>query len=223
MSSDYCKALTRASGESERCKNKAKYGEFCKIHKEVDKNICQGITKCGETCHNPVKRGQLCNRHVLQEQPDHDWFELSLYVPDVHWPDMVTVLRDVKKVKTGKDLAVHIKRYEQYHVRATFFVSGVDLTNEPQFQQIIYNRYIIFLMESFFVNYYLDFSAEHWKKIIEEIVYAIKNKPFLKNYGELFRKKFDTTYRQQTQNKYNCKILEKALGTDLAQKIVCYL
>ena len=50
-----------------------------------------------------------------------------------------------------------------------------------------------------------------------------ENKPFLKNYGELFRKKFDTTYRQQTQNKYNCKILEKALGTDIAEKIMSYL
>ena len=179
------------------------------------------MTKTGKKCTHPVKRGQYCSRHVIPEHPDHDYAELRLYNPDVNWPWMDTILDRVKKCKSGKELDEKILTYKKYNIE-TYELLVFEIINEEENTKRD-NKFTIFLMQSFFVNYYLDYSSEYWQSIITNLSKKTENVVFLKGYRELFRKKFDLEYRQETQKKFISLILVQGLGRDLAKIIVNYL
>uniref|UniRef100_A0A6C0AZN1 Uncharacterized protein n=1 Tax=viral metagenome TaxID=1070528 RepID=A0A6C0AZN1_9ZZZZ len=216
----------------ERCTFIAKYNDddddgttkvYCGNHrtnKPVAKNICQGITKEGKQCKCPVKRGQFCSRHIIPEQPDHDYSELKLYKPDVNWPDMGLVLNGVKKVKTGKQLARAIEMYNYaYYPNNLFPITETS----PEELERCNNRFTILMMETFFVNYYLDYDTPHWQGIITDLVKKTENVKWLSEYHLLFRKKFDSAFREETKKNYIEKVLVQASGTDVAKKIKEFL
>jgi len=221
-----CQAITKA-WPNKQCVNKAKYGDddgvspvYCGCHrtnKPEPKNLCQGITKEGKQCMHPVKRGQFCNVHIIPEQPEHDWAELRLYNPDVNWPDMHQIVNYVKKVKNGKELAHAIDMYNQYHVPINYFPAEQISPEDLAYRE---NKMTILMMQTFFVNYYLDYSTEYWQKIITDLAKKTENFKWLNEYRKLFRKKFDLSFREQTQKKYIEKILVQGGGNDLAKKIV---
>ena len=204
----YCKALTH---NFNLCCNHAKFDEFCGVH-DPKKITCQGITQCGEKCKHIAKRGQFCLLHLIPVKPDHDYSELQLYNPDRGWPNISSVLQLTKKVKNGKELQKKFKHLERYN--------GIGF---PHFENSPYkqNEHTMVLLEMFFVNYYLDYSTPHWQKIITDLHMKIENVNFLKEYRELFRKKFDKEYRTETQKKYNETVLgQSVLGHALSKKIV---
>jgi len=153
-----------------------------------------------------VKRGTLCGIHLISEKPDHDWYELRLYNPDVGWPDISTVLSRVKKVKNGKDFHRKIKLLEQVYM----------FDNHPR-------TYLICVAELFFINYYLDFNTGYWQEIVQDLVVRLKPYKFLSDYLELFRKKFDQSFRLECQKKCIDKVLTQGLGKDCAKLILEHL
>jgi hypothetical protein len=225
MNSHICKAILKFWPGDHPCKNPAKCGEFCGVHAPSDpnkvRNLCQGLTKTGKKCTHPVKRGQYCSRHVIPEHPDHDYEELSLYTPDVNWPWMDTILNRVKKCKSGKELDEKISTYKKYNIE-TYELLVFEIINEEENTKRD-NKFTIYLMQSFFVNYYLDYSSEYWQSIITDLSKKTENVVFLKGYRELFRKKFDLEYRQETKKKFISLILVQGVGRDLAKIIVNYL
>jgi hypothetical protein len=215
-----------------RCYYGAKYNDddddgttkvYCGIHrtgKPVPKNLCQGLTKEGKKCTCPVKRGQFCYRHMISEQPNHDYSELKLYKPDVNWPSMSLVLNGVKKVKTGKDLARAIEMYNYAYYPNNLF--PITETSAEQIEKRD-NRFTILMMETFFVNYYLDYDTPHWQGIITDLVKKTENVRWLSEYRLLFRKKFDSAFREETKRNYIEKVLVQGGGTDFAKKIIAFV
>ena len=219
---DICQAITKG-WQKEPCKNPAKYGVYCGVHRKCKpdpKNICEGICKSGKKCTNPVKRGQFCHLHIIPEQPEHDWEELKLYNPDINWPSMSSILNLVKKVKNGRQLAEVIDRYTSSYYPTIWF--PVTETS-PELNEIRDNKFIILMMETFFVNYYLDYSTEHWQNIITDLSKKTENVKWLSEYRMLFRKKFDNTFREETKKNYIEKVLVQGGGTDVAKKIISFL
>ena len=220
-----CKAITNGY-KAHPCRNNAKYGDFCGMHSPKEpvpeSQLCHGITLCGEKCRRSVKRGQFCNFHMFPVHPDHDWVELSLYRPDVHWPWMANILNHIKKVNSTKELEERMGLYERIFVRYTNLFDDLPISTEQKIES--QNRYVIYLMESFFVNYYLDFNTQHWQNVVSVVSSFTEKVSFLKDYRELFRKKFDNTYRHNTQKRYTELVLANSkLGSDLAEKIVSFL
>jgi hypothetical protein len=216
----------------QRCTFIAKYNDddddgtsplWCGIHrknKPVAKNICQGITKEGKRCKCPVKRGQFCSRHIIPEQPEHDWDELKLYKPDINWPNMGNILDSVKKVKTGKQLGAAIDMYNYAYFPNSLF--PIVETSPEQIERRD-NHFTILMMQTFFVNYYLDFDTPHWQGIITDLAKKTENVKWLSEYRLLFRKKFDLAFREETKKNYIEKVLVQGGGTDFAKKIKEYL
>ena len=191
---------------------------WCGNHRtnKPKKNLCEGLTKEGKKCTQPVKRGQFCHFHIIPEQPDHDYSELKLYKPDALWPDMGLVLNGVKKVKTGKDLARAIEMYNYaYYPNNLFPVTETS----PEELERCNNRFTILMMETFFVNYYLDYDTKYWQAIIADLVKKTENVKWLSEYRLLFRKKFDSAFREETKKNYIEKVLVQGGGTDVAKKI----
>jgi hypothetical protein len=217
-----CQAVYKSYPHSQCCLN-AKFGDFCGNHR-IDKpektNLCQGITKKGKKCTQPVKRGHFCHFHIIPEQPDHDWSELRLYNPDINWPNMSSVLYNVKKVKNGKELWDAIETYNRdYYPHSLFPVIDTHL---EQIQRRD-NKYIILMMQTFFVNYYIDYDTPHWQNIVAEVVKKTENVSWLKEYHLLFRKKFDVSFREQTKKNYIEKVFVQGGGIDIAKKIVSFM
>ena len=79
------------------------------------------------------------------------------------------------------------------------------------------------MMETFFVNYYLDYSSEYWQNIITDLSKKTENVKWLSEYRTLFRKKFDNTFREETKKNYIEKVLVQGGGTDVAKKIISFL
>lgn len=218
---DRCKAITK-SWPFQQCKNNARCEGFCGVHNKSASmsNLCQGITKCGLKCTQPVKRGTICNRHLIPEQPDHDWFELKLYNPDINWPSMISILNRVKKVKSGKELGNVIETYNRIYFPVNYFPF---VETDPSQIIINSNRFTILMMETFFVNYYLDYSTEYWQNVIIDLVKKTDNICWLSKYRNLFRKKFDINFREETKKNYIEKVFVQGGGTDVAKKIVSFI
>jgi len=215
-----CTAITRGGNV---CTNVAKHGTFCGIHRTDKSNICQGITKCGNSCRRTVKRGQFCNVHLFPEEPDHDWAELSLYKPDVNWPNMKQVMHHISKQSSGKELGSLMESQNRIfgHINDIFGFS-IPLTPEQEIKQN--NSHLIVKMQTFFVNYYLDYSADHWQNIIRDLSYKSDGVSFLKEYRKLFRKKFDLSFREETKQNYIETVLTRSeLGKDVAKKIINFM
>ena len=215
-----CEAITK-SYPYHRCTNLAKYGKFCGVHRERNEdtqNLCKGITKCGKNCLNVVKLGQYCKLHLIPDNPDHDYSELALYKPDINWPPMGHIIETVKKVKTGRELGILMDRYRYiYYPVNNFYVT------ETSPEQIVKrdNHFTVLLMETFFVNYFLDYSSDHWQGVIADLVKKTENLKWMNEYHLLFRKKFDISFREQTKKNYIEKVLVQSdLGSDMSKKIV---
>jgi len=227
-----CQAICKSYSYEHRCLNSAKYNDdnddgtspvYCGCHrtnKPECKNLCQGITKEGKQCTQPVKRGQFCYRHIIPEQPDHDWEELKLYKPDVNWPSMSSILERVKKVKTGKELGHAIAMYNHVYYPNSLFPIVETSPKEIEKRD---NKFTILMMETFFVNYYLDYSTEHWQDIITDLAKKTENVKWLSEYRLLFRKKFDLAFREETKKNYIEKVLVQAGGIDVSKKIKEFL
>jgi len=228
----FCVATTKVvnwhTGIYNTCKNSAKFGEFCGIHKEkeiketVKKVTCMGITKCGKQCQKPPQFGEFCSIHMYTEPPDHDWSEFKLYNPDINWPYIRSILCYVKKVKNGKELGkLFTKHSHQLGLNSTW---NAFIPRTPSDFEQTNNLYTMVLMESFFRNYFLDFNTPHWQKIITDLHTKIEHVTFLKEYRELFRRKFDQEYRIQAQKMYIEKVLTYSdLGKDMAKQIMTFL
>jgi len=226
-----CQAIYKHYPHSQ-CRLNAKYNDdnddgtspvYCGCHrtnKPEPAKRCEGITKEGKKCTHPVKRGQFCYRHIIPEHPEHDWLELTLYKPDVNWPDMGLVLNGVKKVKTGKDLARVIEMYNHAYYPNNLF--PITETSPEQIEKRD-NRFTILMMETFFVNYYLDYDTPHWQGIITDLVKKTENVRWLNEYRLLFRKKFDRSFREETKRNYIEKVLVQGGGTDFAKKITAFM
>ena len=206
-----CTALTRSGN---KCGNNAKFGTFCGVHipgetEPVCKVItyCSAITLTNKKCTRQATSTGLCCKHVLKN-PDHDFAELDLYHPDVGWPWKTEITRWVRKFSNGRALHEHMK-----YIGTVFGVTTGWITDEGR------NKYTMVLIELFFRNSSIDFSGDHWKEIITELQEKI-NFPFLKEYRELFRRKFDESYRIETQKNYQRLVIEKTLGTDMSKKII---
>ena len=215
-----CKGITNLGHQ---CLHSVKFGDFCGVHREDKKertNYCQGITKSGEKCRHLVKRGQFCNLHIIPEQPDHDYSELLLYKPDVNWPSMSFTLRILTKVKCGKELARVFEKYDTIYYPNSLFPM---IETSPELIERRDNSRIIFFMQSFFVNYFLDYDTPYWQRIITELVEKTKNIKWLNEYRTLFRKKFDTSFREECQKKYIKKVFECDAGSDVAKKIIGFM
>jgi hypothetical protein len=155
---------------------------------------CKGFTVCGKKCKKTVRYGDLCFNHVHTEVPDRKQF--NFYQPDVGWPDMCAVQSHVKKFNNGK------------------------LMNDYICYSQLDNRSCMIISELFFRNFFLDFNTPHWQKIITDIQEYLKNYPFMSKYREVFRKKFDTAYRLETQKKCaEIVFASSILGIDIAKKI----
>jgi len=227
-----CQAICKSYSYEHQCLNSAKYNDdnddgtspvYCGCHrtnKPGRKNLCQGITKEGKQCTHPVKRGQFCYRHIIPEQPDHDWLELTLYNPDINWPNMGNILSSVKKVKSGKELGYAIETYNRAYYPNSLF--PIVETSSEQIERRD-NKFTILMMQTFFVNYYLDYSTEHWQGIITDLAKKTENVKWLSEYRLLFRKKFDLAFREETKKNYIEKVLVQGGGTDVAKKIKEFL
>ena len=218
-----CVSITHTT---HRCHNSAKYGEFCGVHrvdKPISTNICHGTTKCGERCRKVVKRGQFCNTHMFPEEPDHDWAELVLYKPDVNWPDMKRVLYQVSKQRNGKELDSFIRNQDRdFGQTDSIFGFSIPLTPEQKIYQN--NTHLIVQMQTFFVNYYIDISSEHWQNIIKDLCNKSENVSFLKEYRALFRRKFDNSFREETKKNYiEIVLTHSPLGKDITKKIMNFI
>lgn len=201
------------------CRNIGKYNGFCGVHRTDKPNLCQGITRCGKGCRRTVKRGVFCGLHLIPEEPDHDWEELRLYKPDVNWPNMKLVLRYISKQKNGAQVKSLIERQTRDLTPSSYFYGETHLTAEHE--TWMKNRLIIVKMQTFFVNYYIDYSSEHWQSMIKELVESTENLKWLSEYRTLFRKKFDHQYRVEMQKMYIEKVLSKSvLGIYISKKIV---
>jgi len=217
-----CQAICKRYPQN-YCHNLAKYGNFCGVHrteKSEPAKRCEGTTKLGNKCTNPVKRGQFCHLHIIPEQPEHDWVELKLYKPDVDWPSMSSILETVKKVKTGRELGHVIAMYKHIYYPISLF--PIIETAEDIIQRRD-NKFTILMMETFFVNYYLDYSTDHWQDIISDILKKTENLKWLSEYRLLFRKKFDLAFREETKKKYIEKILIQGYGIDVAKNVISFL
>jgi len=212
-----CFSLTKVFnyelGEYNRCANNAKYGEYCGTH-APKKTICSGFARSGKPCQKTVKFGKFCSSHMHVEHPDPDGEQLCLYHPDVGWPYMNEVHGyHVRKYNDGKtldkDMTIILNKYSTLHYDHIkyFYVRPDD------------NKCTMMLLELFFRNYHLDFSTDYWQGIITELHEKIKDVSFLREYRELFRKRFDQKYRIETQKKYVGHVL-LTYGRDISEKIV---
>jgi hypothetical protein len=206
-----------------KCFNIAKYDGFCGIHRIDKPNLCQGITKCGKGCRRSVKRGQFCGFHLIPEEPDHDWVELSLYKPDVNWPNMKYVLRHVSKQKNGAQVNNLIEELNRdFNPSDRFY--GIEIPIDPYRAEYRKNTLIIVKMQTFFVNYFVDYSSEHWQSMIKELAETTKNLKWLSEYRTLFCRKFDISFREKTKKNYIELVLTRSeLGKDVAKKIINFM
>jgi hypothetical protein len=85
------------------------------------------------------------------------------------------------------------------------------------------NRFTILMMQTFFVNYYLDYDTEYWQNVITDLAKKTENVKWLSEYRLLFRKKFDLAFREETKKNYIEKVLTQAGGTDVAKNIKEFL
>ena len=126
MDIEFCQAIYN---NNVNCHYRAKHNGYCGIHAsqctdKTDINFCQGLTKCGKNCRKIVKYGNFCSTHKHSEKPDN--FHISLYEPDVEWPDMNSVLYLVKKCNSGKDLDKRMK-YIDENVHNYYFIFVIRL------------------------------------------------------------------------------------------------
>ncbi len=212
-----CQAIMRSGNP---CWQNAKYGTFCGRHNPekpvIEHKTCQGITKCGDKCKKIIKFGDVCNAHLHSEVPDN--FQLSLYQPDVNWPNMWLIQHKVKKFNNGKDLNNHINN--------RVLRIGHDNFYEPDYLELVERAHFckMVIAELFFRNFYLDFNTPHWQAIIIETQLYLKDYPFMNAYREHFRKKFDNAYRIETQKKYIGSVLNQSvLEKNSVKKIVSFL
>jgi hypothetical protein len=215
MDIEFCQAIYN---NNVNCHYRAKHNGYCGIHisqctDKTDINFCQGLTKCGKNCRKVVKYGNFCSTHKHSEKPDN--FHISLYEPDVEWPDMKHVLYFAKKCNNGKELDKRMKCIDE-NVNIYYYGGVSDqLTRERK------NRVIIAKIELIFRNFFLDYNTDHWQGVIKELQEYIGQYSFLKKYREEFRKNFDQSYRIETQKNYLEKVLTQSdLGSNLAKKIV---
>jgi len=214
---------TATTCDGKNCRNNAKYGTFCGIHRTDKTNICQGITKCGKGCRKVVKHGQFCSLHLIPEQPDHDWAELGLYKPDVNWPNIKYVLRHVAKQKNGAQVNNLIEELNRdFNPSDRFY--GIEIPIDPYRAEYRKNTLIIVKMQTFFVNYFVDYSSDYWQSMIKELAETTKNLNWLSEYRTHFRKKFDLSFREKTQKNYIELVLSRSdLGKDVAKKIINFM
>jgi hypothetical protein len=200
------------------CRYNAKFGQFCGRHCQKEGVIyCKQVLKSGKSCSYAAVENGFCNLH----KNPCDNKQHKLYLPDVGWPYMHEVLRDVKPVYCLKDLDWSIKtvisKYSEEQEYINFFV-GYGYSRDE-------NKCTMIITELFFRNYQFNYNTEYWQNIIVSYVNKIKEIPFLKEYCELFRRKFDQQYRLDAQKKYVFKMLalNKVFGKDIARNIVSFL
>jgi hypothetical protein len=217
-SPDICKAIMENTyNGNSKCYFRAKYNGYCGKHcsqaEGIELNFCKGITKCGVNCKKIVKYGQFCNIHKHSEKPDN--LQFLLYEPDVEWPYLENVLHWVKKCNNGKDLD---KRIKYINETVNMYYHGIISDQEQRERN---NRLVMIKIEMIFRNFFIDYNTEHWQAVIKELQEYIAPYGFLKKYRELFRKKFDQSYRTENQKNYVEKVLAQSnLGNNLANKIV---
>ena len=85
------------------------------------------------------------------------------------------------------------------------------------------NFRIIKKIELIFYNYHLNYESEYWQTIITQLHEYLEPHSFIKEYRELFRRKFDLKYRKENQVIYTEKILEKTAVGECAKKITSFL
>jgi len=204
------------------CRNNAKFGQFCGRHcpKEQREDIicCKKILKCGKNCSYAAVDNGFCTLH----KNPCDNKQRNLYLPDVDWPYMCEVSKDVKSVSCLKDLDRRIKGIIYRYSEEPGLNTNVFLGYGHQRDE---NKCTMIITEMFFKNYHFNYNTEYWQNIIVSYVNKIKDVPFLKDYCELFRRKFDQQYRLDAQKKYVFKMLalNKVFGKDIARAIVSFL
>ena len=201
------------------CRYNAKFGEFCGRHcaKEQKENVicCKRILKCGKSCSHAATENGFCTRHQFAP-PDNK--QHKLYSPDVGWPYMKNVLYEIRYTETClKDVDICIKRVLD-HILLYTNVGEEDKREND-------NLCTMVVIEIFFRHYYFNYNTEYWQNIIVSYVNKIKEIPFLKDYCELFRRRFDYAYRLDAQKKYIHKVLtlNAKFGKDISRIIVSFL
>jgi len=214
MDTVFCQGIicSRINNGINMCKNHGKYDGYCGVHRvitnDTNNTICKGTTLKGKRCSKIVKYGTLCNDHIYPANMEHR----ILYAPDILWPFMYDIRFFIKKCGNAKQLDVKFKTIENHFNHHLY-----DLHEKN-------NIIIIIKIELIFRNYFIDYTSEHWQKVIKELQEYLAPHGFLKKYREHFRKKFDLQYRKEKQNVYIEKVLNHTdLGIDIAKKITSYL
>jgi hypothetical protein len=135
---------------------------------------------------------------------------------------MQNILFHISKKKSGLEVNNLMQsQRRQCDLDYTFYFAGVQHPETPEQRMRKENRYTIVRMQTFFVNYYIDYSSDYWQSMIKELCDLTENLKWLSEYRLLFRKKFDKTFREEIKKNYIQKVLtHSVLGKDMAKKIV---
>ena len=136
---------------------------------------------------------------------------------------MKHVLKHVEKQKNGAQVNSLMERLNRdFNPRSILF--GIEIPLDPEYRIFRKNTLIIIKMQTFFVNYFVDYSSDYWQSMIKELAETTKNLNWLSEYRTLFRKRFDLSFREKTQKNYIKLVLSRSdLGKDVAKKIINFM
>jgi hypothetical protein len=136
--------------------------------------------------------------------------QASLYRPDnLDWPNVKHLKISYPMCKSGRELDWVFRRFD-----------APTITHNETLNK---NFRIIKKIELIFYNYHLNYESEYWQTIITQLHEYLEPHSFIKEYRELFRRKFDLKYRKENQVIYTEKILEKTAVGECAKKITSFL
>ena len=143
--------------------------------------------------------------------------QIVLYRPDNHnWPYMseirAAILFYTKRMYTNGR-----------HLDYQFLKIETDIKRYEGDTLFTRNKIVLRKIELIFQNYHLNYESEYWQNIITELHTYLEPHSFLKEYRELFRRRFDIKYRKENQLMYVEKMLAKTEIGECAKKIVSFM